>query len=361
MIPSGSFRQLIGRYDEASLLYAKMMHVHILVNQVRGDRYRKRAAREELWKGQAGHAYWHGKCDGIYRRSIRQSAYSSLIEAEKTTRERGIFKPYTGREDFDMDGLHEYLFNGNEINAYLHLQGGVLFEFDYLPVAWNYLDTMSRYEEPYHEAVLPSGQFDTGPRRGFVDRFEKSGFSFDEYIKGVFDSSDQLSEHVYEVYEYKRDHMEVGLETEWNGSLSLKKHFRLVKNAMQLDYTITNISPGTEQVCFLSELPLAFASNNEEFLQVRAHESSGNVLTLRDAASANTISRFEARDLRNAVVFGCEVGTACDLYTSPISTTWISRIGIKTGYQCTSFCLRWTLDLEPGESVDVPIILRVSR
>ena len=56
----GQFRQFLIRYPEAWLMYAKMMNTHVLVNQVRGDKYKKKAAQNELWKGQCHHAYWHG-------------------------------------------------------------------------------------------------------------------------------------------------------------------------------------------------------------------------------------------------------------------------------------------------------------
>ena len=50
---------------------------------------------------------------GIYRRAYRQAAYSSLLESEKITKERGIFKPSIFITDFDMDGNQEYLYRGS--------------------------------------------------------------------------------------------------------------------------------------------------------------------------------------------------------------------------------------------------------
>ena len=46
------FRHFLTNYRESNLLYSKMMYTQVLVNQVRGDKYRKKSAREELWKGQ---------------------------------------------------------------------------------------------------------------------------------------------------------------------------------------------------------------------------------------------------------------------------------------------------------------------
>ena len=146
----GYFRQFLTRYAESNLMYAKMQYTHVLVNQIRGDKYRKQAAREELWRGQCHAAYWHGHHGGIYNNRLRKHVYRSLIEAEKKTRERGIFIPSVVTIDFDMDGLEEFLYQGQDINAYVHAEGGVLFELDYLPIAWNYLDTLDRRRESYH-------------------------------------------------------------------------------------------------------------------------------------------------------------------------------------------------------------------
>jgi len=56
----GAFpRQFLVRYPEANGIYSKMMYTHILINQLRGDKYRKRTAREELWKAQGCDGFWH--------------------------------------------------------------------------------------------------------------------------------------------------------------------------------------------------------------------------------------------------------------------------------------------------------------
>ena len=59
-VVGGHFRDFLSRYPEAWLMYAKMMNTHVLVNQVRGDKYKKKSAQNELWKGQSHHAYWTG-------------------------------------------------------------------------------------------------------------------------------------------------------------------------------------------------------------------------------------------------------------------------------------------------------------
>ena len=90
---AGNFRQLLTKYEESNLLYSKMMYTQVLVKQIRGDKARKKSAREELWKGQCNRAYWHGPNGGIYDKDLRKAAYRSLLRAEKITQEKGIFIP----------------------------------------------------------------------------------------------------------------------------------------------------------------------------------------------------------------------------------------------------------------------------
>jgi hypothetical protein len=136
-------RQFLITYPEANGIYAKMMFTNVLINQLRGDKSRKRTAREELWKAQGCDSFYHTESGGIYRRQVRSAAYQALLEAEKITREKGVFIPSLMTFDFDLDGEQEYLFQGERINCYVKAAGAGIFEFDFLPKSWNYLDTLS--------------------------------------------------------------------------------------------------------------------------------------------------------------------------------------------------------------------------
>ena len=107
-----NYRHFLSVYPESNLLYSRMMHTQVLTNQVRGDKYRKKSAREELWEGQNHSPYWHGPGRGIYNIQLRHNAYRFLIESEKTTREKGIFIPSLMSMDFDMDGVTSICIRG---------------------------------------------------------------------------------------------------------------------------------------------------------------------------------------------------------------------------------------------------------
>jgi hypothetical protein len=150
--PHMTARSLLLRYPESAALYSKMHYVRILVGQLRGDKSRKKSAQEELWKGQCGDAYWHGNDGGLLSLPIRASAYSALIEAEKTTRHKGGFIPGIIRADLDFDGEKEILYQGADYNAYIELAEATLAEFDSFRSLTNYVNAMDggRGGRPLH-------------------------------------------------------------------------------------------------------------------------------------------------------------------------------------------------------------------
>ena len=183
-------------------MYAKMMYTHVIVNQVRGDRYKKKAAQNELWKGQCHFAYWSGVEGGIYDNLLRKSVYHSLIEAEKITRATEIFVPSIMSVDYDLDNGIEYLYQGSELNAYIHARGGALFELDFLPASWNYLDTMvQRGTVGPREAGGPACCY---ARKAFLDHFLPPQCSLEEFQEGRHVEAGDFLPGPYELVELNR-------------------------------------------------------------------------------------------------------------------------------------------------------------
>ena len=242
--PQAFYRDFLTRYRESGLLYAKMMHIEVLTNQLRGDKYRKKNAKEELWRGQEHHAYWHGPTGGIYNSRIRHAAYSALLEAEKATRERGIFKSALTALDFDMDGDKEYLYNGLTFNAYVHTVGGCLFELDYLPTSRNYLATFARYPEDYHPPATREQGYDIYPRHAFMDHILHPDDDSESFRRSSYRQRSPFPGRKYEALEVVRDQPRISLSCRGpvNGGgdvLEIHKTFRFRRNTLEVDYTPT--------------------------------------------------------------------------------------------------------------------------
>jgi hypothetical protein len=123
----GDAKRFLIDYPEANGIYAKMVFTRVLVNQLRGDKARKTAALEELWKAQGCDAFCRTGSGGFYRGAIRSAVYRSLLLAEKTARIKGVFIPSLVKFDFDFDGEEEYLFRNDHINVYMKGQGAAVF------------------------------------------------------------------------------------------------------------------------------------------------------------------------------------------------------------------------------------------
>ncbi|MFZ2636901.1 MAG: alpha-amylase/4-alpha-glucanotransferase domain-containing protein [Rectinemataceae bacterium] len=245
--PSGSSkwgfspRSLIARGDASRCLYAKMQYVHLLAGQVRGDKSRKKSAHEELWKGQCGEAYWESPEGGILRPELRAAAYSSLLEAEKTTRLRGSFAAGLIQTDIDFDGEREVLYQGTDINCYIHLMGASVFELDSFRSHRNFVDS------------LPDGQGNS--RRSFMDRFFRTG-SFREELC-------DFSGHWYSLHESDKPAQMAVFGSDGairtggrKATLSLRKTYLFRKNGLSVDYELLNLNSEDVSFRFASELNL---------------------------------------------------------------------------------------------------------
>jgi alpha-amylase len=362
-------RQSMAHYQECNHLYCKMQYVHSLVNQIRGDKYRKQVAREELWRGQHHAPYWHGGIGGIYHNRLRKAAYSSLLRAEKHTREKGIFAPSLSVLDYDLDGLQEIMFQGNEINAYLHLRGGILFELDYMLQPFNYLDTMSRYPEVYHMPEHEAEGYDSYHRRGFVDHVLAVGATIDDFNRAAFEDLADLYQHHYQIDDLKRESNVVRLSGQSMlgpggslGRIGIKKQYSFIKSQIQVAYTICNTGTTAIDAVFSPELNLGFQSCDVKDLRVYRKESRTKAEEmgpgLRELPQSQEIY-FE--DLLNRAAIHCQASPACEWWSVPVYTIHAEDVWWVSSYQSNCLLPRWPLKLEPAQCVEFSFTLSIAK
>jgi hypothetical protein len=207
--PATAEKNFLIKYPEANNVYSKMIYTGVLINQLRGDKSRKRTAREELWKAQGADVFCRAGNGGLYSGSLRKAVYRALIGAERITRERGNFIPALSAFDFDLDGEKELLFQSKNLNGYVKARGAVLFELDYLPKTWNYLDTLSRRKEDYGEE---NAVFDTCRRTAFMDRLVPPGTALADALKGDFGSFRFCAVETYELLSMHRVNLEASFK-----------------------------------------------------------------------------------------------------------------------------------------------------
>lgn len=365
------FRQNLGRYSEVNLMYAKMQFVQSLTAQIRGDKYRKQAAREELWHGQTHMPFWHGERGGVYFNNYRKEIYSSLIRSELMTREKGIFAPSVTNYDFDMDGIDEYLYQGNFINAYVHTQGGILFELDYLSSPWNYLDNMGRYPEVYHGPVQEARGYDNYPRRSFVDHFLNEETGIHEFEQMSFEDSGSFISDAYEVMgngSALKKKTELTLSCEGNIHvehepipMKLEKTYHFDKKSVVVKYRIENVSDQKALQYFAPELNLSFISNDVQYLRLYSKLNKSKKVEIGPSLlDIETSTGFIFEDLFNKVKIDMDFSQDVPCWSIPQITEHLDRERWREIYQASTIIPRWKLDLEPGQAMECEISLSFS-
>jgi len=356
----GHFRQFLTRYPEAWLMYAKMMHIHVLVTQVRGDRYKKKAAQNELWKGQCHFAYWYGLEGGIYDNLLRKAVYHSLIEAEKITRATEIFVPSIMSVDYDLDNSIEYLYQGSELNAYIHARGGTLFELDFLPASWNYLDTMVQRDAPAGGmARIPAGALATTrlPRKAFLDRFLAPQCSLAEFREGTCAEAGDFLASPYDLVELNRALPELLMRRTGTVSVAgrglavgIEKKFVFRPRSIDVYYRVTNLGDDELSARFGVEMNISLAARNAENGRLFLLDEDRKAEIIFEPQEIAAVQGLLVRDVRNEVSVTLSSARPFLCWSYPHETLCPAAPDRPPMFQSHCFIQQWDLLLTPGES-----------
>ena len=350
-------RQFLADYPEAGGIYAKMMHIHTLIsNQLRGDKTRKRTALEELWKAQYSGIFRSGvgSSPGLFKSQVRKAAYSSLLEAEKITREKGKFTPSLSVFDLDLDGEGEYIFQDEKLNCFIKSRGAGVFELDYLPAAWNYLDTLALGKD--------RGPKGSERRCAFVDllapEYTQSSAIGPEGVKGArFCGAEE-----YEALETDRVRRRVTFKLPpkaglpW-GDIEIEKTWQLKKNSLALDYVLKNTGSKAQRFVFCPRIDLSFPGDGEDFLRIMIiRDEKKEAVAFNGAAEITDLRVLEFQDLKNEALVTLESNRSFDGRIFQI------RAGISGQEEYQSTCLMplFPISLEAGKTWKAAFTLKIS-
>ena len=288
------FKKILAESPETNLLYSKMIHIQTLVNQIRGDKYKKKAAQESLWAGQNFNLfnivnYHDSEEDDAARIKLRKKAYKYLIDAELSTRQQGVFIPSLIKTDFDLDGVEEYMYQGDEYNIYLHVDGASVFEFDRFKSLWNYSDTVKCRGNDNSDNSEEKSKI----CRSFLDRIYSSKLTDDE-INSNEKKKDNLflGKTEYIVDTYDRDNKKIKFikrikQVDAEINLKISKQYRFLKKKIEVIYEISNIGSKTLNRTFSTEINMAFDvdSKGKEQQKIDSYE-----ITIKDNNSRININ-----------------------------------------------------------------------
>jgi hypothetical protein len=252
-------KQFLISRPSANNIYAKMLFTNVLIHHLRGDKERKKTAREELWKSQGYDSFSPLISGGVSSHAVRKTAYRALLEAEKITRENSVFIPSLVCFDFNADGEGEYLFQGEQLNCYINHKGASIFELDYLPRTWNFLDTFQETAD------------DNFRRESFSDLLVPPDAAFQNFVEETLYAARHCYAERYDLVKMDKDQLKVSFrlpaknDTPYGG-IELKKEYSLKNNAVTVHYAIRNAGLVIETFLFMPAVNLSFSGENTAFL-----------------------------------------------------------------------------------------------
>lgn len=327
-------------------LYAKMMYVHILVNQLRGDKSRKKNAREELWQAQNSDVYRIVPTNDTNRqRLLRTLAYKNLLIAEKLTRLRGVFSPSVIAFDFDMDGLKEYLCQLDSLNMYVHSFGGKIFEFDVFSVYRNYCDVS-----------LPFSGL-------FIDHF-LANEDVSHIVNGGIRSTTQVfSNTIYQDVAVDPSRHEINLKATgffgvFQQPLSLRKQYSFRNEGIQVQYILKNDSPLNLSGVFAIEINLSVAETKQQsqIMSVCSHDlrKEGSI----ESGTFEDVSWMQIDDPETGIKFTLDSNENATISVFPIvcDATVANTSSFVEGVR---LILYWKVDLGPNYEMEKMAFLKI--
>jgi hypothetical protein len=344
-------RQILADHPEAGGIYAKMIHVHTLINnQLRGDKTRKRTALEELWKAQDSGIY-SLKPLGLCHAPLRNAAYHSLLEAEKIIREKEKFTPSLSVFDFDLDGAGEYIFQDDKLNCFIKSYGAGIFELDYLPCALNYLDTMAPRTESKSEK-----------RCSFVDWLAPPETLPEDLKAEGIKGGRFCGNEAYEVSETDRLHRRVVFSlpkkegTQW-GEIEIGKTWQLKKNSLALEYILKNSGAKSLDFIFSVSIDLSFSGEGERSFRVLSvKEGEKENLTINEGQTIQNVKTLEFKDIKNETLITLESNRGFDGRIFPVR----SGLAGQEEYQSTCLMTLLPVSLDAGKTWKALFSLKIS-
>ncbi|MCL2277589.1 MAG: hypothetical protein FWC21_06790 [Treponema sp.] len=278
-------RRFLIENEESNGIYSKMIFTNVLIGQLKGDKSRKQSAREELWKAQDSSVFSPG--NGQLKNDFRKAAYSFLLNAEKLSRGNEKVVSSIIQHDFDFDGIKEFLFQGQAMNCYVQQKGAAVFELDYLPKSWNYLDC---------------GANESGRRLSFADILTTSEVKLTPSIKPSLIDDLYLDKNKTR-FCYKSHYEPLAQDKkgkscfklaaskdETLGCLEINKCYSFKKEMLTVSYIISSTDNNTVKFNFIPKINFSFAGAADEHVRFYAADSNGNDTAIENKFRANNLN-----------------------------------------------------------------------
>jgi alpha-amylase len=356
--PQKAVKKVFVEHPRTNYLYAKMIFVRALIDQMRGDKICKQRAYEELWKAQDYDLYRGSQWGTANDAAIRSAAYKSLLEAENMARSCNNFIPSLIAFDFDFDGVKEYLFQCEKINCFISETGARIFELDYLPGAWNYAGAANHDNKCY----------------SFSDMLAPPDFSYSHILNNDNSGVRLCGDECYEMTGMDRQRCKLCFRLPaYDGDgdagnfsdIEIEKTFSLKKNTLSITYCISNKGKTEKEFTFIPELNMFFSDSGSNSLRIYSYNEyesflnhgEKNIPSLIEGGRGLTVlaaAAIDFQDINNEVIINLSADTAFDALILPADGDLQTD---NSGYQSSRILVRKRLKLEENAAYNVKFTL----
>lgn len=399
-IRGGFWRGFLAKYAESNNIQKRMLRVSDRLARLRAafpDAPELDTAERLLHEGQCNCAYWHGVFGGLYLNHLRTAVYERLIAADRMMDEvehGGKAWLRCERYDFDGDGNDEVVLESERLAVFVSPQdGGTIFELDYKPKPFNFSNTLTRREEPYHDALrtgnVQVGEVETGDtsihdlvrakeaglinylvydayrRTSLRDHFLPDGVRTEELWKACHS---ELGDFAQGTYETEVTGKKVVLSR--NGTFGLenpqqvqiRKQLRIVPGASRLEirYDIRNNGAVAMNTLFGVEFAVNLLAGAAFDRCYRSDDRNLGYPRLGEHGCDEDLGHIALRDDWQHLEYGLRFSRPAQVHRFAIETVSQSEAGQERVYQGSVVLPCWRLVLAPGKTetliVEVDIV-----
>ena len=360
MLRGGHWRGFLARCPESNRIHTRVQRISSIASSAGARKV------EPIWRAQCNDAYWHGVFGGLYLPHLRSALYLNLIAAE------GMF--FRGRGtveelgDLDFDGHRDVLIQTAEAAAWVSSRGGRLWAFDDRISFCNYIDTLARRPEAYHDRLrqamvgggegetIHSGvrwkepgherllqQYDAHERDGFLDVWSEEATSHD-WAEDSFDLEVDGGVHL------KKDE---------NVAPRLEKTYTLDAQGLQVAYRLASQRARRGTLEIVINLGLHVFRADDRWVEVegrRTDASHWGAQERRDAVRAAAfVDAWAERRLE------IEIDRSAAWSRAPIETISLSEAGAEAVFQGVESRYRFDVEIPAGGAWNVSFRLRALR
>jgi hypothetical protein len=383
LLRGGFWRNFLVKYPEMGDAYWRMLRASARLQEALATNPndgRLRAAREDLWRGQANDAYWHGIFGGAYLPHLRRTVLSSLLAAERQLDEAVEAPPLSwSHRDLDGDGRAEAEVRTRHLAVTVRPEaGGTVTQLALISRDLDLGGVFTRRRELYHDRVKDSVVTPTGEARtihsapeakesGLAELLEYDVYRRASLLDGLFpprgplDPLSPWSHALAAVGERplsseiaaRADEVEMSLVAEaldtWPLRVDKRVRVTATRAALDIHYRLTWKGPEPLRARWATQLNLTLTAGEApgRFYRIPGSPSLGARGAICGSTALTLVDEWAGAEV--------EIGASGpgDMGFAPIETVSLSEAGFERIYQGSAILVSWPVTLDPGASWDV--------